>query len=176
MDKQSPSYFTQLILCCVVHTTTTQRVYIPVCLSWNVPFHLELNNFINFGPDGRKYFQLKQTGIDTHWVVSYNIHHWGLSQLTVQAIKRAKTLTIVRAVVSVSHTYSRLELIPKHHFSCNSHIYITSRHVCILWYTKKQLRIWYRSFCCFLYTGQGTLQFWRPVRFVDVDLGNVNPI
>ena len=60
---------------------------------------------INFGPDGKEPFQLQQTGIDTNWVVSYNIHQWRLSQLMVQAIKRAKTLTIVRAVVSVSHTY-----------------------------------------------------------------------
>ena len=44
-----------------------------------------------FGPDGRKYFQPKQTSIDTHWVKSYNLHHWGLPQLMVQV---QNTITI----------------------------------------------------------------------------------
>ena len=44
------------------------------------------------------------------WVVSYNLHHWGLPQLTVQVLN---TLTIVQAVVSVSCTIDILAWLRK---------------------------------------------------------------
>ena len=108
----------------------TWCVSIAVCLSWKCflpsgPKLIYLIFFFNsyFGPNGRKYFQLQQTSIDTHWAVSYNLHHWGLPQLTVQVLN---TLTIVRAVVSVSCTYSSLAMKGKQHFPATV-IYLASR-------------------------------------------------
>ena len=123
--------------CPTAHKSHAPNALPSVYLCWfaaaeSTFFHLGQNIFINFWPrwNGTFSAQANRYIYTLGSILQYSPHEDYHSSCMAHVIKQAKTLTIVRAVVSVSRNYSHLELICKHYFSCSSHIYTLPVDLC----------------------------------------------